>query len=155
MWPKVEAWDHWVRTLAEIAKRQPQPAYSGLVMSIQLEWQYLQRTVPGVGNMMGTIEDTLIEALFPELFGGEEVSADLREVLGYSVKRGGLGISDSRMLVEHVYNNSKADSEVRVGSLLGVNNLNYVVHKNCVPRSSTDARKQQEYLEKQVLTRRK
>ena len=40
------------------------------------------------------IEDTLREALFPALFGGEEVSDDLREILGHSVKHGGLGIPD-------------------------------------------------------------
>ena len=76
--PKVEAWAHGVRTLDKIAKQYPQLAYYGLGMSLQIEWQYLQRTVPGVGTMMGPIEDTLREDFFPALFGGEEVSADLR-----------------------------------------------------------------------------
>ena len=63
-------------------------------MSLHIKWQYLQRTVPGVRYLMGPIEDALREAFFPTLFGGEEVSANLREILGYSVKRGGLGIAD-------------------------------------------------------------
>ena len=46
--PKVEAWSHGVRTLAKIAKQYPKLAYSGLGMSLQLEWQYLKRTVPGL-----------------------------------------------------------------------------------------------------------
>ena len=90
--PKVEAWDHMVLTLAKIAKRYPQLAYDGLGMSLQLKWQYLQRTVPGVASLMVPIEDALRQAFFPVLFGGEEVSPDLREILGHSVKRVGLGI---------------------------------------------------------------
>ena len=75
---KVGAWAHGVRTLDKIAKQYPQLAYYGLGMSLQLEWQYLQRTEPGVDTMMGHIEYTLREALFHALFGGEEVRADLR-----------------------------------------------------------------------------
>ena len=61
-------------------------------MLLQLEWQYLQRTVPGVGSLIGLIEDSLREAFFPALFGREQVISDLKEILGRSVKRGGLGI---------------------------------------------------------------
>ena len=53
--PKEEAWAHWVHTLAKKAKKYPQLAYSGLGMSLQIEWQYLQRTVPGVVTLMGPI----------------------------------------------------------------------------------------------------
>ena len=53
--PKVEAWAHRVLDRAKISKIYPQLAYTGLEMSLQLEWQYLQRTVPGVGTLMGPI----------------------------------------------------------------------------------------------------
>ena len=104
---------------------------------------------------MGPIEDSLRESFFPQLFGVEEISAGLREILGHSVKPGGLGIPDHRLLVECVYNTSKAASEVVVGSLLGGNDLNYIAHKWCVRRASVDRRKQWEFLETEVLTRRK
>ena len=145
---KEEAWEHRVRTLTKISKRQPQPAYAGMVMLLHLEWQYLQSNVPEVGTLMGAIEDSLSETFFPALFGVKEVSADLREILGQRVKHGGLGIPDSRLSVERAYNISKADSKVLVGSLLRGNDLNYVEHKACIRRSSADAQKQQEYLEK-------
>ena len=57
--PRVEAWAHRVRILAKIAKQCPQSEYSGLGMPLQLEWQYLQRTVPGVGSMIGSIKEAL------------------------------------------------------------------------------------------------
>ena len=70
MWPKVRAWDHGVCTLAKISKRYPQLAYAGLGMSIQLEWQYLQRIFPGVGSLMGPIEDALIRPSFLQFSEG-------------------------------------------------------------------------------------
>ena len=68
--PQVEAWAHGVKVLAKIAQRHPRLAYSGLGMSLQSEWQYLQRTVPGVGTLMGPIEEALREKFFPSIFGG-------------------------------------------------------------------------------------
>ena len=70
MHPKVEAWAHRVRTLAKIAKQYPQSVHAGLGMPIQIDWQYLQRSVPGVDNCMVPIEDALREAFFPALLGG-------------------------------------------------------------------------------------
>ena len=60
---------------------------------------------------MGPIEDALREDFLPALFGGEEVSANLREILDHSVKRGGLCIPDPWLSEERVYNTSKAASE--------------------------------------------
>ena len=80
---------------------------------------------------MAPIEDSLIEALFPALFGGEEVSSYLRDILGHSVKCGGLGIPDSQLSEERTYNTSKSASEFLMGLLLGGTDLNYVAHKGC------------------------
>ena len=44
--PQVEAWAHWVKVLAKIARQHLQSAYAGLGILLQSEWQYLQRTVP-------------------------------------------------------------------------------------------------------------
>eukprot|EP00957_Ditylum_brightwellii_P004134 315055-Ditylum_brightwellii.AAC.1 len=61
---KVEAWSDGVRTFASFAHRYPQTAYAGLTMSLQGKWQYLQRMVPDMGNLVGPIE----EALWTEFF---------------------------------------------------------------------------------------
>ena len=56
---QVEAWTDGVRTSGKIANRYPQSDYAILGMSLQLEWQYLQRNIPGVGTLMGPIEEVL------------------------------------------------------------------------------------------------
>ena len=63
-------------------------------MYLQSEWQYLQRTVPGVGTLIGPIEEAIREKLDPLLFGGEDIDADFRKVLGHSVEHGGQSIPD-------------------------------------------------------------
>ena len=59
---------------------------------MQLEWQYLQRNVPGVGTLMGAIEEALREKFFPTLFGGEDINAKFWKILGHSIKHDGFGI---------------------------------------------------------------
>ena len=121
--PQVEAWAYGVRVLDQIAQRHPQSAYDSLGISLQLEWQYLQRTIPGVGTLMGTIEEALQEKFSPALFGEEEINADFRKILGHSAKHGGLGILDPWLSAESVYNTSKEASEELVDSLLGGSSL--------------------------------
>ena len=98
-------------------------------MSLQLEWQYLQRTVPGVGTLTGPIEKFLGEIFFPALFRGEEINADVRKILGHSVKHIGLGIPDPRLSSDSANNTSKEDSGGLVDSLLGGSSLNYIGHR--------------------------
>ena len=68
--PQVEAWSHGVRVLGKISQRHPQLAYAGFVMALQLKWQYLQSTVPGVVTMIGPIEEVLRENSSPRYSGG-------------------------------------------------------------------------------------
>ena len=81
--PQVEAWAHGVKVLAKIARRHPQSDYAGLGMLLQSESHYLQRTVPGFSTLMGPIEEALRDKFFPSLFGGEEIDADFRKILGH------------------------------------------------------------------------
>ena len=108
--PQVEAWSHRVRVLAKIDRQHHQSAYASLGMPMQLDWQYLQRTVPGVGTLIGPIEEALREKFFPVLFGGEEITANFQKILGHSVKHDGLGIPNPRLSAESAYNTSKAAS---------------------------------------------
>ena len=138
MWvkPQVEAWAHGVRVLSKIDRRHPQSAYAGLGMSLQSEWYYLQRTVPGVGTIMGPIEESLRDKLFPSLFGGEDITANFRKILGHSVNHGGLGIPEPRLSAESDYNTSKAASRELVDSLIGGSVLNYLGNKACLRKAS-------------------
>ena len=94
---------------------------------------------------MGTIDDALREAFLTALSGREEISADLRKILGHSVKRGGLGIPYPNLSVEHGHNTSKASSEIVIGSLIGGTKLNYILHKLFVRKAITAGQKHREF----------
>ena len=49
---------------------------------------------------MVPIEEVLREKFFPALFGGEEINANFRKIIGHSVDHGGLGILDPRLSAE-------------------------------------------------------
>ena len=40
--------------------------------------------------MMGPIDEALRDKFFPTLLGGKEINANFRQILGHSVKHGGL-----------------------------------------------------------------
>ena len=121
---------------------------------MQLEWQYLKRTVPGVGTVMGTNEEALREKFFPALFGGEDINADFWKILGHSVKHGGSGIPNPWLSEKSAYNTSKEASGELVDSLLGGSALNYVGHRACVRKASLATRRAKMQIELGELVRR-
>eukprot|EP00957_Ditylum_brightwellii_P010950 829266-Ditylum_brightwellii.AAC.1 len=97
-------------------------------MSLQAEWQYLQRMVPGVGAHMGLLEEALRTVFFPAFFG-EAIGDDLRSLLCHSVKRAGLGVPNPTEATERSYSTSVECCEVLVDSLLEGTPLSYGLHK--------------------------
>ena len=127
--------------IAKVAKRHPQIFYAGLGMLLQLEWEYLQRKVQGVGSLTEFLEAALVEAFFCALFEGEEVNDGLREILGHSVKHGGLGIPEPRRKSVWVHETSVTRCEALLDSLVGVSDQNYVRNWSCVRTDRSGAQK--------------
>ena len=92
----VEVWTEAVKTLAKIAVRYPQAAYAGVVMCLQNEWQFVQRTCPGTGFVFEPVEQALRNDFIPALFGVESISGEDWELISHSVKRGGFAIRNPR-----------------------------------------------------------
>ena len=83
-----------VTVLGKIIQRHPQSAYASMGMLLQLKWHYLRSTVPELDTLMGPIEKALREKFFCTLFGGENITADFRKILGHIAKNGSLDIPD-------------------------------------------------------------
>ena len=91
--PQAEAWAWGVRRLAMVARRFPQAALHGLTRSLQQEWQYLQRVLPGVDDEYGPVEAAIADDFLPALFGmPKEEVAPFRRLLGLPTKFGGIGV---------------------------------------------------------------
>ena len=85
----------------------------------------------------------------------EEINSNFRQILGHSFKHGGLGISDSQLSAESVYNTSKAARGVLIDSLLGDSALDYVGHRECIRKAILAERREKMQVELGDLDRQK
>ena len=66
---KVRVWSSLVSTLNEIAKSQPNAAFSALTHGLQSKWTYLSRVIPNIGDELSPLDDVLRSKLHPALTG--------------------------------------------------------------------------------------
>jgi len=56
---KVRNWVADVLKLSKIAEKQPQATFAALTKSLKCEWQFLQRVVPGCGDLFALLDVVL------------------------------------------------------------------------------------------------
>ena len=103
---KVGEWKEDVKTLASIAKTEPQGAYSAMVFAIQHRWKFIQRTVPEISEFFEELEYEIHHTLLPALIG-REISDLEREIIALPVRLGGLGIPMPNKESKHEYEASR------------------------------------------------
>ncbi|KAL5266795.1 hypothetical protein ACHWQZ_G003996 [Mnemiopsis leidyi] len=103
---KVGEWKEDIKTLASIAKTEPQGAYSAMVFAIQHRWKFIQRTVPEISEFFEELEYEIHNTLLPALIG-REISELEREIVALPVRLGGLGIPIPNKESKHEYEASR------------------------------------------------
>ena len=152
--PQVEKWAEAVRVLGRIAVHHPQAAYCGLAHSLQSEWQYLQRVVPGIGDAFGPVEEAICKDFLPKLFGVESITDDLRALTCFSVKRTGLGIPDPTTTAERCHDTSAETCEVLTASMVEGVGLSWTDHRKCARTAAARAKRDLMVTQEQELVAR-
>ena len=67
---KVKECEESVKTLAGVARKHPQSAYSGLKKSLQQKWKSMQQVTPGIGDAFSLVEQLMWETFLLALFQG-------------------------------------------------------------------------------------
>ena len=75
-----------VKTQGGYVTRYPQEAYSIIAMSLQLEWKYIQCSVPGVRSFLGLVKEALVCRLLMVPLLKEMVPQHLRIILDLITK---------------------------------------------------------------------
>ena len=90
-------------------------------MSLQLEWQYICRAIPGVGEMLRPVENAIKGGFIPVLLDIQpgELTPTLRRLLGHGDKQGGMNLRNPVNSAARMRQASVNDSKVLVASLLG------------------------------------
>ena len=59
---KVDEWFNDIEDLSDIAKREPQPAYSAINYGLSKRWNYVYRTTPGISQHLRRLEYKIQES---------------------------------------------------------------------------------------------
>ncbi|GAX17715.1 hypothetical protein FisN_UnNu087, partial [Fistulifera solaris] len=85
--PKIEAWISKVEALSMVARTEPQAAYAAFTISLQNEWAYIQRVVPGCEEFLKPLEVALRTSLLPAILGERSPTVgELREITTLATK---------------------------------------------------------------------
>jgi hypothetical protein len=102
---KISKWIQDVEALAEIAKDEPQAAYSSYTKAISRRWTYIQRTIPNIANLFKPLENVIREKLIPALVG-RHISDMERKIFALPVRMGGLGIENPTLTAGYEFSAS-------------------------------------------------
>ena len=107
-------------------------AYAGFTKSLQAEWQYISRVVPGVEAHLEPVETAIRKHLIPALIRVKpaEVDDDLRQLLAHGVKFGGLSLRNPVGGANRLFQASSQAAAVLVASLLSNGDLDALAHNN-------------------------
>ena len=91
---KILEWTKDIDALVDIARSEPQLAYSAYIFGTSRRWQFVCRTTPGISEHLHKLEDQIREKLIPAIMGGRQPSAELRLLFSLPARMGGLGFQD-------------------------------------------------------------
>ena len=89
---KVSEWSSYVNTLSDIAKSQPQAAFSALTHGLLNKWTYLSRVQPNISHLLLPLDDVLRTNLIPAVTGRLAPNDLECDLFALPVRHGGLGI---------------------------------------------------------------
>jgi hypothetical protein len=140
--PKVKKWVAGVEILARIASRFPQTAYAGLASSLQAEWQYICRVIPGAEHYLGPIESAICEKFIPALLQvSDPVDEAFRQLLSQGVKMGGIALRNPTTSAPLLHQSSVDACDLLIKALHAGGGLSAEAHKACVREAGHHTRK--------------
>ena len=108
----VSDWVSQLEVLSEIAKSEPQAAYTAFTAGFQHKMTYFIRTIPDLAGVLKPLDDVIDKQLLPALTEGHVLSSDDRELLSLPVRYGGLGIPVYQEICSREYENSRKATQL-------------------------------------------
>ena len=106
MTEKVDVWKTDIAALSEIAKREPQAAYSAFVYGTSKRWTFVSRTTPNISQHLKHLDWFISETFVPAIVGKEYLDDVMRDVFTLPAKHGGLGITNASEMSDLEFKNS-------------------------------------------------
>jgi len=114
---KVQKWLGHIKVLSGAAATQPQLAYAAFTKSLQHEWAFLMRVIPGCGPLFLELEHAIQRQFLPTVFG-VELSAVERDLLALPLRFGGLGVGNPVSMAAGLFDASVRGTVALVQSIV-------------------------------------
>ena len=88
---KINEWKDELHVLSEIAKIEPQAAYSCFTSGYKHKFNYCMRTIPNISHLMKEIDEIIMHEFIPAITGGVKINEMERNLLALPPKLEGLG----------------------------------------------------------------
>ncbi|KAL7534276.1 hypothetical protein ACHAWF_004776, partial [Thalassiosira exigua] len=100
--------------MGAIVRQYPQSAYAGFAFCLQMEWGYVSRVTQDIAHHFAPLETAIRQKFLPALLDVPVgfIGAELRELLGHSVKTGGIGVRNPVSTAGAAFEVSRNASEV-------------------------------------------
>ena len=146
-----------VQALSMAAKRYPQTAYTGLTKSLQMEWQFVQRTIENIGGSFAPIEQAISKEFIPTLFDRTDFNdtdkQHLRNVFSLPVKEAGLAISNPTTTAETNFKSSTLITTHIVAALRGRTKFEHHKHVQISRQCRSELRQRKKTASEEKLNR--
>merc|ERR1712002_765101 len=104
---RVAEWCAEIERLAEVAKTQPQAAYSAFTFGIKHRWNFIMKTVPNIEDLLLPLEKTMLHRLIPSIAGRRNLDFLDREIVALPPRLGGMGIPNPKRMAITEHENAK------------------------------------------------
>ena len=108
---KINKWVEELHVLSEIAKIEPQAAYTCFLSGYKHKFNYYMRTIPGIGKLLRKVDEIILTEFIPAITGGIFITENDRKLSSLAPRLGTLGIPIFEELCEIEYQNSIMISE--------------------------------------------
>ena len=103
---KIKNWANDVSELSEIAKDEPQLAFSAFNVGISQRWKFVQRTIKNISHLFEPLERVIRDEFIPAICG-RDISDTERRLFALPYRLGGLGIVNPVESADAEYERSK------------------------------------------------
>ena len=103
---KIATWIEELRILCQIAKIEPQAAFSCFIGGFKHKLTYCLRTIPDIGDLVQKFDNVISTEFIPAITGGITLSTLERKLVSLPAKLGGLGIPIFSQISQSEYTNS-------------------------------------------------
>ena len=107
-----DEWIEQLEVLADIAKSEPQAAYSAFTAGFQHKMTYFIRTIPNTAEILKPLDECLDNKFIPAITEGHVLSAADRKLLSLPVRYGGMGIPIYQEICSDEFDYSRKATEI-------------------------------------------